>query len=184
MLAAVLATPGICALCVAGYRTAPALRLRFGLHTTGALQALRPRTVLFDERMFTEFDHVRLSRFIRSDCPGAFDPATSLDALLGLMRHQFQRLRRCAYQWRQRRGGTNGNDWSTFRNAELLGLFDRVQRNEVDLRGRLAARVEAMGCAGASISDPCYQRHYFAVESLELQRDEVERELSRRGVFQ
>jgi hypothetical protein len=41
-------------------------------------------------------------------------------------------------------------------------------------------RVEALGGAAASISDPLYQRHYFAVQSLEAHRPRVESELVRR----
>jgi hypothetical protein len=79
-----------------------------------------------------------------------------------------------ARAWQER------NDIRTFPNAELLGLPDQLQRNDQDLRQRLAMRVEALGGAAASISDPLYQRHYFAVQSLEAHRPRVESELVRR----
>jgi hypothetical protein len=143
------------------------------------------QALLLEERMLTELDNARSSRLIRSDSRDAFTPPTLLDALLDLMRRHGQSLRRCVNRLlRQERGrGKNGNDFRTFRNAELRGLLNRLKRNELDLRERLAVRVEALGGAEASISDPLYQRHYFAVESLEAQRVGVERELFRRDLL-
>jgi hypothetical protein len=70
---------------------------------------------------------------------------------------------------RQGRGrGMNWNEFGTYDNAELCGLLNRLQRNELDLRERLATRVKELGGAGASISDPLYQRHYFAVDNTEV----------------
>lgn len=74
------------------------------------------------------------------------------------------------------------NELTIVDNAELRRLLDRLQRNELDFRERLAKRVEALGGPGASISDPLYQRLYFALESLKAQRAAVESELSRRDV--
>jgi hypothetical protein len=143
------------------------------------------QALLLEERTLTELDHARSSRLIRSATRGALAPSTVLDALLDLMRRHGRSLRRFVKRLlRQDRGrGNNGSDFRAFRNAELRGLLDRLQRNELDLRERLAIRVEALGGAEASISDPLYQRHYFAVESLEAQRAGVERELIRRDVF-
>lgn len=76
----------------------------------------------------------------------------------------------------------NGKELRAVDNAELRRLLNRLQRNELDFRERLAKRVEALGGPGASISDPLYQRLYFALESLEAQRAGVESELSRRDV--
>lgn len=73
-----------------------------------------------------------------------------------------------------------GNEFRTYDNSELRGLLNRLQRNELDLRERLAIRVEELGGPDASISDPLYQRHYFLVQSLEAERKEVESDLSRR----
>jgi hypothetical protein len=73
----------------------------------------------------------------------------------------------------------NGYDLRMHDNIDLHMLLDRLHRNELDVRERLARRVEALGGLGA-ISDPLYQRHYFAVESLKAQRVGVESELSRR----
>jgi len=73
-------------------------------------------------------------------------------------------------------------EFKAFHSAELRSLLHRLKRNELDMRSRLAKRVEALGGPGASISDPLYQRHHFAVEALEAQRARVERELSRRDV--
>jgi hypothetical protein len=76
----------------------------------------------------------------------------------------------------------NRNELRRVDNAELRRLLDRFKRNELDFRERLATRVEALGGPGASISDPLYQRLYFALESLEAQRTGVESELSWRDV--
>ncbi len=76
----------------------------------------------------------------------------------------------------------NRNELTTVDNAELRRLLDRLQRNELDFRERLATRVEALGGPGASISDPFYQRLYFALESLKAQRAAVESELTGRDV--
>jgi|JI10StandDraft_1071094.scaffolds.fasta_scaffold276742_4 hypothetical protein len=35
-----------------------------------------------------------------------------------------------------------GNEFRTYDNSELRGLLNRLQRNELDLRERLALRVE------------------------------------------
>ena len=59
----------------------------------------------------------------------------------------------------------NRNELRTVDNAELRRLLDRFKRNELDFRERLATRVEALGGHDASISDPLYQRLYFALES-------------------
>lgn len=137
--------------------------------------------LLLEERKLTELDRALPSRLIRSNVGGAFAPAASLDGLLGLLRRVGQSL----YQWanrlpRQVRGRTEGNQWRTFDNDDLHGLRRRLQRNELDLRERLAVRVGELGGPDASISDPLYQRHYFLVKSLEAERTEVESELSRR----
>lgn len=137
--------------------------------------------LLLEERKLTELDRALSSRLIRCHVGGAFVPPASLDGLLGLLR----RVGHSLYHWanrlpRQVRGRTNGNEWRTFDNADLHGLLGRLQRNELDLRERLAIRVEELGGPDASISDPLYQRHYFLVQSLEAERKEVESELSRR----
>lgn len=134
-----------------------------------------------EERKLTDLDRALPSRLIRSHVGGSFAPHVSLDGLLGLLR----RVGHSLYQWvnrlpRQVRGRTSGNEWRTFDNDDLHGLLSRLQRNELDLRERLAIRVEELGGPDASISDPLYQRHYFLVKSLEAQRKEVEGELSRR----
>ena len=73
----------------------------------------------------------------------------------------------------------NGYELRMHDNADLHMLLERLHRNELDFRERLARRVEALGGLEA-ISDPLYQRHHFAVESLKAQRVGVESELSRR----
>lgn len=73
----------------------------------------------------------------------------------------------------------NGYELRMHDNVDLHMLLDRLHRNELDVRERLARRVEALGGLDA-ISDPLYQRHYFAVESLKAQRAGVESELARR----
>ena len=137
--------------------------------------------LLLEERKLTELDRAQPSRLIRSHVDGAFAPPASLDGLLGLLR----RVGHSLYQWANRlprhvRERTNGNEWRTCDNADLHGLLSRLQRNDLDLRERLAIRVEELGGPDASISDPLYQRHYFLVQSLEAERKEVESDLSRR----
>jgi hypothetical protein len=73
----------------------------------------------------------------------------------------------------------NGYELRMHDNVDLHMLLDRLHRNELDFRERLARRVEALGGLSA-IGDPLYQRHYFALESLKAQRVAVESELSRR----
>ena len=73
----------------------------------------------------------------------------------------------------------NGHDLRMHDNIDLHMLLDRLHRNELDFRERLARRVQALGGLSA-ISDPLYQRHSFALESLKAQRVAVEREITRR----
>ena len=143
------------------------------------------QALLLEELKLTELDFGRPSRRICSGVCGAFAPHTLLDALLELLHRCGQSLRRSVNRLLlQKRGrGENGNEFRTYRNAELLGLLNRIQRSELDFRERLAVRVDELGAVVASISDPLYQRHYFAVESLEAQRARVEGELFRRYVF-
>jgi len=87
--------------------------------------------------------------------------------------------------WRGRIGEGGGvatmNDYELrmHDNVDLHMLLDRLHRNEVDLRERLAKRAGVLEGLDA-ISDPLYQRHYFAVESLKAERAAVEDELYRR----
>ena len=74
----------------------------------------------------------------------------------------------------------NGDYLKTAESAELRRLLDRLQRNERDLRRRLATRVAALGDPGSPISDPLYQRLFFALRSVEAQRGGAESELDRR----
>lgn len=75
----------------------------------------------------------------------------------------------------------NGTEWGTFDKAELRMLLNRLERSELDFQTRLAQRVEALGGCDPSISDPLYQRHYFALEALKAQLAAVEGELSARA---
>ncbi len=73
----------------------------------------------------------------------------------------------------------NGYELRMHDNVDLHMLLDRLHRNELDFRERLARRVEVLG-GPPPISDPLYQRHVFALESVRAQRVAVESELSRR----
>ena len=73
----------------------------------------------------------------------------------------------------------NGYELRMHDNVDLHMLLDRLQRNEVDLRDRLAKRAEVLAGLDA-ISDPLYQRYSLAVESLKAERLGVESELYRR----
>jgi len=143
------------------------------------------QALLLEERKFTKLNSARPSRLIRSGVCDAFAPLTLLDALREVLLRCGQWLRWSVHRMlRQMRAlGENGNEFRTYRNAELRGLLNRIQRSELDLRKRLAVRIDELGGAEASISDPLYQRHYFAVESLEAQRAKVEGELFRRDAF-
>ncbi len=73
----------------------------------------------------------------------------------------------------------NGYELRMHDNVDLHMLLDRLQRDEVDLRDRLAERAEVLAGMDA-ISDPLYQRYSLTAESLKAQRVGVERELHRR----
>jgi hypothetical protein len=73
----------------------------------------------------------------------------------------------------------NAYDLRMHDNVDLHKLLDRLSRNELDLQERLAKRIDELGSLDA-ISDPQYQRHFFAVEALKAQRIGVESELHRR----
>jgi hypothetical protein len=105
----------------------------------------------------TDLDPIRRSRLVRS---GAREPTRGLTGSL------------------RREDGANG--MTTFDNADLVGWIEQLQGNERDLRSRLAARVAALGHPAAPISDPIYQRLFFALAGLEVQRAEAESVLARR----
>ena len=73
-----------------------------------------------------------------------------------------------------------GNPFETYGSTDLLRLLDQLQGYEGDLRNRLATRIVEVGDPGLPISDPIYQRLFFALHSIEAQRAAAERELARR----
>ncbi len=72
------------------------------------------------------------------------------------------------------------NHLETFENSGLFDWVDELHENERDLRTRLAARVAALGDPDAPISDPIYQRLFFALAGIEAQRAAAEGEVARR----
>jgi hypothetical protein len=76
----------------------------------------------------------------------------------------------------------NQYELRTINDAALHRLMDRLQRSESDFRERLAERLDALRDHGAPISDPLYQRIFFTLKRLDVQRAEADRELARRVV--
>ena len=74
------------------------------------------------------------------------------------------------------------HELKTINDAALHRLVGRLQRNELDFQERLALRRDALRDPGAPISDPLYQKIFFTLKRLKVQRAGAERELARRVV--
>lgn len=76
----------------------------------------------------------------------------------------------------------NRRESKTINDAALHRLVGRLQRNELDFQQRLALRRDALRDPGAPINDALYQRIFFTLKRLKVQRAGAERELARRVV--
>lgn len=63
--------------------------------------------------------------------------------------------------------------------GELLYRIRWLRRTELDLHKRLAERRAALGDVGRPISDPLYQRLFFAHKNLSEERACAERDLAK-----